>query len=92
MPKRRLLPKKRTKEIFVYVLECLLSLDKMQTIGNLLYKQFEISEQSILKVIQVFHNVCIVLYIECSGPVIRFSIATQWPYLDLLRLTMSLTA
>ena len=81
--------KKRTKGIFVHVLECLLSLDKMQNISTLLYKKFEISERRILKVIKFFITnvqVCIFLYIECSGPVIGFSIETQWSYLDPLRL------
>ena len=35
-----------------------------------------------LKVIQAFHTVCIVLYIRCLGPVIGSSIATYCLYLD----------
>ena len=61
--------KKRMNEIFVYVLEFMLTFDKMQNNSTLMCTKFEISGQSILKVIQAFHTVCIVLYIECSGPV-----------------------
>ena len=57
------------KDIFVYVLEFMLTLDKMPNIS----KKFEIYGQSILKVIQAFNNVRIVLYSGCSDPVIGSS-------------------
>ena len=60
--------KKGMKGIFVYVLEFMLSLDKMQNISILMCKKFRTWGQSILKVIQAFHTECIVLYIWCSGP------------------------
>ena len=55
------------KSIFVYVLEFMLTVDKMQNISTLMCKNFEILGQSILKVIQAFHTVHI--YIGCSGSV-----------------------
>ena len=64
------------KGIFAYVLEFMLTLDKMQNITTLMCKKLEIRGQSILKVLQAFHTVRIVLYIGCSGPVIGSSTAT----------------
>ena len=57
------------KECFADVLEFMLNFDKMQ--NTLMYTKFEILGQSILKVIQAFHTVRIVLYIGCSGPVVE---------------------
>ena len=57
--------------IFVYVLEVLLTLDKMEITSRLMSTRFEFCGQSILKVNQVFDTVCIVLYIGCSGPVVE---------------------
>ena len=59
------------KESFAYVLEFMLSFDKMQNTSPLVCTKFEILEQSILKVIQAFYAVRIVLYIGCSGPVVE---------------------
>ena len=59
------------KGIFVYVLEFMLTFDKMQNTSPLLCTNYEIWWQSILKVIQAFHTVRIVLYIGCSGPVVE---------------------
>ena len=52
--------------MFVYVLEFMLTLD----ISTLTWEKLEIYGWSILKVIQAFHTVCLVLYIRCSGPVV----------------------
>ena len=60
------------KENFAYVLEFMFTFDKMQTTSPLMCTKFEILGQSILKVIQVFHTVRIVLYIGCSGQVIEW--------------------
>ena len=49
----------------------MLTLDKMQSTSPLMCTKFEILRQSILKVIQVFHTGHIVLYIGCSGPVVK---------------------
>ena len=64
-------PKKRMKGIFVYVLEFMLAFDKMQNTSPLMCTKFEICMASILRVIQAFHTVRIVLYIGCSGPVVE---------------------
>ena len=53
--------KKRMKGILAYVLEFMLTLDKMQKISTLMCKKFEIREQTILKVIQAFRTVRIAL-------------------------------
>ena len=63
-------PVKRTNEIFAYVLEFMLTFDKMQNTSPLMCTKFEICGQSILEVIQAFYTVCIVLHIGCSGPVL----------------------
>ena len=47
-----------------------------------MWKKFEIWGWSILKVIQAFHTVRIVLYIGCSGPVVESLTALYWFYLD----------
>ena len=59
--------------MFAYVLECMLNFDKVQKTNNfpLMSTKFKIWGQSILKVIQAFHMVNIVLYIRCSGPVVK---------------------
>ena len=58
--------------IFVYVLEYMLTLDAKYYFNK---QKFEIWEQSILKVFDIFnklfHIVRIVLHIGCSGPVTR---------------------
>ena len=48
----------------------MLTFDKMQNAIPLMCTKFEMWGQSILKVIQAFHTVRIVLYIGCSGPVV----------------------
>ena len=57
----------RMKGIFIYVLQ----FDKMQNTSPFMCTKFEIWAQSILKVIQSFHTVRIVLYIGCSSPVVE---------------------
>ena len=57
--------------MFVYVLEFMLTFDKMQNTNPLMCTKFEICGQSILKIIQAFHTVRIVLHIRCSGPVVE---------------------
>ena len=57
--------------MFAYVLEFILTFNKMQNTSPLKCTKFEICGQSILKVIQAFHDVRIVLYIGCSGPVVE---------------------
>ena len=64
-------PEKRMKEFFAYVLECVLTFNKMQNTSPLMCTKLEIWGQSILKVIQAFHTVRIFLYFGCSGPVVR---------------------
>ena len=59
------------KEKFAYVLEFMLTFDKMQNNSPLLCAKFEILGQSILNAIQAFHTVHIALYIGCSGPVVK---------------------
>ena len=66
---------KEDERKFVHVLEFVLNLDKMQTISTLMHKKCEIRKQSILKVIQAFHTVRLVLYIGCYYPVIGSSTA-----------------
>ena len=44
---------------------------RQQNTSPLMCTKFEIWRQSILKVIQAFHTVRIVLYIRCSGPVVE---------------------
>ena len=63
--------KKRMEEVFDYVLEFMLTFDKMQNINPLMCKKFVICGQGVLEVIQAFHTVCIVMHIGCSGPVIE---------------------
>ena len=48
------------QEIFAYVLEFMLTFDKMQNTSPLMCTRFEIWGQSIFKVIQAFHTVHIV--------------------------------
>ena len=50
----------------VYVLEFMPTFNKMQNTGHLMCTKFKISGQSILKVIQTFPTVRIVLYIRYS--------------------------
>ena len=50
----------------------------MQNTNPLLCAKFEFCGQSILEAIQAFHTVRIVLYIECSGPVVSHD-PTTWP-------------
>ena len=49
------------KEIFAYVVEFMLTFDEMQNISPLMCTKFEIWEQSILKIIQAFRTVHIVI-------------------------------
>ena len=70
MPKMSFFPETSKKEIVAYVLEIMLTFDKMQNTNPLMCTKFEIRGQSILEVIQAFHTVHIVLYIGCSGPVV----------------------
>ena len=74
--------KKRMKELFAYVLELMLTLAKMQSNSTLMWKKLEIWGWSILKIIQAFHIVHLVLYIRCSGPVVGSLTATYWFYSD----------
>ena len=60
------------KEIFAYVLEFMLTFNKMKYTSPLMCTKFKIWGQSILEVIQTFHTVRIVLYIGCYGPVVEF--------------------
>ena len=60
------------KEFFSYVPEFMLTFVKMQNTSPLMCTDFEIRGQSILKVIQAFHTVRIVLYIGYSGPVVKY--------------------
>ena len=57
--------------MLAYVLEFMLTSDKMRITNPLLCTKFEIKGQSFLEVIQAFHTVHIVLYIGCSGPVVE---------------------
>ena len=57
------------KEIFAYVLEFMLTYNKMQNTNPLMCTKFEI--WGFLQVIQTFHTIRIVLYIGCSGPVVE---------------------
>ena len=57
--------------MFAYVLEFMLTFDKMQNTSPLMCTTFEVCRQSILKVIQAFHTVCIVLYIGSSGQIVE---------------------
>ena len=57
------------KEIFAYVLEFMLTFDKMQNTNPLKCTKFANLRTEHMEVIQVFHTVRIVLYIGCSGPV-----------------------
>ena len=58
-------------EILAYVLEFMLTVDKMQNTSHLMCTKFEILGQRILKVIQAFHTERIVMYIGCSGTVVE---------------------
>ena len=49
----------------------MLTLDEMQNNSPLMCTKFEILGQNILKVIQAFHTVRIVLYIGYSGLVVK---------------------
>ena len=49
----------------------MLTLDEMQNNSPLMCTKFETWGQNILKVIQAFHTVGIVLYIGCSGLVVK---------------------
>ena len=60
--------KKMTKENFAYILEFMLTFEKMQNTNPLMCTKFEIWRQGILEVIQALHTVRIVLYIGCFGP------------------------
>ena len=53
--------KKRTKQIFAYILEFILTLAKMQDNSTLLRKKFDIWGWRILEVNHSFHTVRIVL-------------------------------
>ena len=64
-------PEKEDERSFVYGLEFMLTLDKMQNTNPLMHTKFEIFGQSILKVIQAFYTVRIILYIGCSGPIVE---------------------
>ena len=57
--------------MFAFVLEFMLTVDKMQNTNPLLCTKFEIWGKSILEVIQAVHTVCIVLYIGYSAPVVE---------------------
>ena len=59
------------EETFAYVLEFILTFDKMQNTNPFICTKFETRGQGILEVIQAFHTVRIVLYIGCSGPVVK---------------------
>ena len=59
------------KEICAYVLEFMLTFDKMQNTNPLMCTKFEIWGKSILEIIQAFHTVRIVLYIGYSSPVVE---------------------
>ena len=54
-----------------YVLDVMLTFDKMQNTNSLVCTKLEICGQGILEVIQAFHTVRTVLYIGCSGPVVE---------------------
>ena len=56
------------QEVFAYVLQFMLTFDKMQNTNPLMCTEFEIWGQSILEDIQA---VRIVLYIGCTGPVVE---------------------
>ena len=71
MQKCDFLLKKDNERFFSHVLEFILTFDKMQNTSPLMCSKFEICGKSILKVIQAFHTVRIVLYIGCSGPVVE---------------------
>ena len=70
------------EEIFAYVLEFILTFAKMQNNSTLKWKKFEIWGWSILKVIQAFHTVRIVLYIGCSGTVGGSLTTKYWFFSD----------
>ena len=70
------------KQFLAYVLEFMLTFDKMQNTSPLMCTKFETWGQSILKVIQAFHSVCIVLYIGCSGPVVKCQYKNQYVALN----------
>ena len=70
------------EEIFAYVLEFMLTFDKMKKPSPLMFTKFEIWGWSILKVIQALHTIRIVLYIGSSDPVVGSLTATFWSYLD----------
>ena len=57
--------------LYAYVLKFMLSLDKMQNTSPLMCPSFKILGKSILKDIQAFDTVHIVLYIGSSGPVVE---------------------
>ena len=59
------------KESFAYVLEFMPTLGKMQDNSTLLLKNSKSEARAFLKVIKAFQTVPIVLYIGCSGPVVR---------------------
>ena len=59
------------------------TLAKMQDNSNLMWKMFEIWGWSILKVIQAFHTVRLVLYIGYSGPVVGSLTDSYWFYFNL---------
>ena len=79
MSRRWLFPWERMKGIYVYVLEFMLTLDKVQITSHFLYARIETWGQSILKVIQAFHTVSIALYIGCSCPVVEDMYAVDNP-------------
>ena len=72
------------KDFFVYILKFLLNLYKTLNTMALMCNSLK-SVGSILKVIQVFNTVRTVLYIGCSGPMIRCS-CTQSSGLDKIEL------
>ena len=62
------------KGIFVYVMEFMLSIDKMQYISTLNVPKALNLRAEHFERFQAFHTVRIILYIGCSGPVIDCNI------------------
>ena len=68
MPKWSFFPEKFDEMHFIYVLEFMLILDKMQNQSFNAYNKIEIWGHCFSKVNQAFHTVRINLYIGCPGP------------------------
>ena len=66
---------------FVFILKFMLTLDKTLSSMALMCKSLNSVGRAFFKVIQVFNTVRTVLYIGCSGPMIRCS-CTQSSGLD----------